>query len=135
MGLVYDGWITSFRKSQHVGPIPSEHYYDVFHGAVEVALSRDGMKVAVAEHGTVLLGFAAGIPPDGVAYVFLKPHYRRMGLCRALLAYLGIDTRQRLRCAYWTKDWKACVRGAGWRAEYAPEIVRYPHRKEQEIGT
>ncbi len=134
MGFVFDYWLLSFRKSPHVGPIPQEKYFATYRSAIQIALGREGVRLLIAEHNGVLMAFAAGKPPDVLCYVYVKPQYRGMHVPQLLLTALGLDLSQRIRCAYWTKDWKVCIRREGWRAEYVPEVVRYPAKKDPGNG-
>jgi len=137
--FVASGFLRSFRGSPWAGAIPSEMYWDVYSRAFSITASRPGMRTLVALVAGVCVGFVTGCPPDVLVYVYVKPDpvdYRRGGVMMALLDALGIERGpgHRLRCVFWTKDWRDVLRTTGWRADYTPQLVwSPPKQREKEV--
>jgi len=136
--FVASGFLRSFRGSPWAGAIPSEMYWDSYGKAYTIAASRPGMRTLVAVVAGVLVGFVTGRPPDVLVYVYVKSDpvdYRRGGIMTALLDALGIERGpgHRIRCVFWTYDWRDVLRKTGWRADYVPGVVwRAPKQREKE---
>ena len=132
--FVRRNFLDSYRGSPWAGPIPSEIFDEVALRSFVLALSRPGMRRIVAsvllDGRELLLGFAVGRAPDTLVYAYVKRDYRRGGILSSMLAELGIDRTRRIRCAYWSEDWKRIVRSSKLLCDYRPDIVRRAPRRE-----
>lgn len=95
--FIHDSFLRSFGGGT---PKPGEHSRGsayaqgvpatVLHDMLDALLVAWDVTVAEAEHDGELLGWICAQKPDRVAWLFVKPAYRRAGLGRVLLRQAGI---------------------------------------------
>ena len=131
MALVLDSFVDSYRTAHAAGLILMDDWREVMWRQFERILARPGVATIVAYHPGAepgvsdLYGWIAVAPaedgkrprPKLVLYVYVKEHYRRMGIARGLLRQAGLEPddafeyaaktavvsklRNKLPCARW----------------------------------
>lgn len=87
--FVYSSWLHAYRPSAPV--LVKETYYREQHRLISalIAAPEESRTVATApDDDSHLFGFCFGARAR-LDYVFVKPMYRHLGICRALLTALG----------------------------------------------
>lgn len=95
----------SFETSEFARSIPAGAYHYHQHALAERLLRDCTFRVAIAADG-VFLGWSV-TRPALVHYVYVKPHFRRMGIGRALIAGVGNTFEHSHR----TSDFRWLARG------------------------
>lgn len=85
--FILDSFLRSFGRSAYGEGVPARVLIDL----LEPLLVGWDVSVAVSmEDHNEALGWVCARKPDAVAWLFVKPPYRRMGLAKALLDHAGV---------------------------------------------
>lgn len=118
VNFVFDTWLNSWRVSKYAGVVRNCSYYTETRSLIEDLLAR-GMKVAVADAGSTLLGFVAYEVKDGEAvvhYLWVKSPYLNLPIADRLLD--AIPARRPGMFTFHNRR----LEKAGWK--HVPEIAR-----------
>lgn len=134
--FVLSGWSSSLKHSRDAGMITSEDWIAVMHAQITKIVARPECRVLLArgaDEPDVFGGFIAGEPSERVVYYcFVKGHYRRGGLARALFAALEIDPAGRFAYPCTTSildDPRTLLRNKIPLARRDPSVARYPKQQ------
>lgn len=126
------GFILKTWGREHYKTMPRQFPQRLFFtefGAIMAELAKRA-KCAVASNPddiNQIQGFAIGkVAEDGVFllhFVYVRPEFRRMGLCREMCAYLGYDeTKHELVATHWS-DYASKIDRKGKPIIYHPYIL------------
>lgn len=98
------------ERKRHPVAFPDRLFYPSF-GKVMVEVAKRSQCLVACNPDDInqIQGFAIGLPPkDGVFvlhFVYVRPEFRQMGLCREMCAAMGYDASQHeLVATHWSKD-------------------------------
>lgn len=98
LDMVVSGWATSYADSHASGCIPMDLYHGIYRPIIARFLARSKTRVVFnVDHPSQNFGFlSAEFSEDYpiIHYAYLKHFVRRQGLCRGLLADMGINVRK-----------------------------------------
>ncbi len=86
--FVTDSFLRSFGRSAYADGVDARTLIDLLE---PLLIAWDVTVAASAEDPGEMLGWCCHKAPDYVAWLFVKPAYRRAGVARALLAHSGVQ--------------------------------------------
>ena len=118
--FVTDSFLRSFGRSAYAEGIEARVLIDLLE---PLLISWD---VTVAADGDEILGWICSKGTDHVAWLFVKPRYRRAKVARALLAYAGIGpvvSTPFVPTKLFDKPFMTAARDLGYQVRFRPFLA------------